>query len=1600
MSKTATDLLVDILKEDDLWSSFADVAQRVYDSKLGSPLKELERIRYIDQDTDPVFIERAIRQAGINLTSEFFEHNKEKLTNSFYQLIKFWETDGNPNYPKFISFLLGRDFKEDVLYTSDYIEFSPTHGKLVVDGGNWYSTSTVDIAVDVQGLKESLTLRITTEDIPSIRELLGYSTATDEERVSINETIRVLQLKELTTSDNPAIVRKLIENRILKVYYQFAPIEKVVRDIYLTISAVANIGMFGSSLIKPKRYVDPNKPAIVSMEFVIPSKVQGFRKYPAHVLVSYMDETQASEYPISVSGEYVKSFDGKTIEFSDIDFVTDIEFTYTAKGTTKTVMVELYPIGTPFIPDELQIVGSVRPLEEATNTYRLITRHDNVREYGDEDRITWSIDSEHASFKDNVLVIEEIFEEYPATVTAKHRNVDGSSSSETLAITLVPKERNVVAKSIRIVAEQYVDNAWVELNTLTDIVQGMTGVFLTAIVEYTDGSEKELYSLPAQFRAGSAELTLPYWQTSTTATSISETGEIQIPIVYRDFTAEFAVNYQEDDRVLNGSIKVFFKKPRLVVESIEIIGPSSVLEETRNVYQLQATWSNGMISIVDADWSSRQTANAVSTEISDSGLMTAPSVDDDAINVSVNAIIDVYRYDEDDNESIVKLATSKTVEVKALRREVNSIEALMPQSLSQGNTNRVRFYVDWNDNSNTQIIPYRVELKQGDRVLSKYVRLDSGYELEHEDNVPVILSLSDDQFNAIDESLDHPQFLIEYLSDTEETNFEQIKGLVDIYIYYINPLDVPEEGVVLTDEELDLTEVPYSTYATSISVTPKIFLTEDLEIIYAENMPEGTRTFLTAIVTYANGEQEQANATWSIEPSFIDQEIEADLTQGQFTIEGIVKALIGVDRVWLDSNELTQAQVDRLIDGELFFKVLAEEVQADWTQAVKNIIDNDPETEYPRAVIQTRTLLDGEQQSFKVTARYFQQVESVTITSNANPVQAIDKILNSRIEGPGEIYADNTLDFSYGLVVDYDDLGDTYMVSSDWRVDVVNKAEVLTALLAVNESYRSLLPTHDDLSIYEVSELDEDQLSEVFQSIQIAEIDNEGYLYPRININAQLLVYADYDDGITQFTEQLDVFMKSTNAILTGMYMYNITNDGQFERSSNTTPSDATGAGEIIRLPDVAVLPGNPDSFADIDPTSGKLFYRFKAKVERNDELGNFYDPEVVEWSLETSSNKVSLTQPSRNVIGLLVNPVETDTQVIINGVYTEEFARSTDAVDAGNPAAAQDRVETVASSLRFIIESSKAIDVIEQSGQTVVYDDPDSIFVPTVRIQRRDGTYVTDPNAMVTWYVVSGPIGITYDAETKGFKIPKLTNNTVMVLRATAKEGLRTISEDFEYTLLMQFTPTDITLTLPQTVQTAIIDAGEYELGAIMTGSTSQGPDTLDVSDSAFFFFNYNEPDAEFDENVLSISPIVENKEIEISIKAKDYPSFTDKKTIKVYSSFPLFGTYLDGVNNSVRFNDNLGEFEKQASRTGGTFEINPDADEYGYFAHPKALGRAEFTYIPEPNSDTSLFGEWQEPITVTRVYETDLDEAWYLYRTSARGFSRGKFSVRYIPE
>ena len=253
MDKNLLDLFLEYTRGNPLWDDFVNALDEFNQEQILSPIKELERIRNIDSNTDPIYVDKTIRQIGLTINSQLLSANRDNIHKLFHMLPLYHELSGTPKFPRFIEFLLGRGFRATPLFTVDYVDFYPKPlGKMVTEGGLWYSTSHVEISVDASGLEDIFSLIIEAKDIPKLLDA-GFST----------EQINALRGIELNTTDHDAlIVNQLMANRIIELYYEFAPIEDVVRQVYLAIPVSGDVFIAGSVTIKPKEYLTLGGPAI------------------------------------------------------------------------------------------------------------------------------------------------------------------------------------------------------------------------------------------------------------------------------------------------------------------------------------------------------------------------------------------------------------------------------------------------------------------------------------------------------------------------------------------------------------------------------------------------------------------------------------------------------------------------------------------------------------------------------------------------------------------------------------------------------------------------------------------------------------------------------------------------------------------------------------------------------------------------------------------------------------------------------------------------------------------------------------------------------------------------------------------------------------------------------------------------------------------------------------------------------------------------------------------------------------------------------------------------------------------------------------------
>lgn len=212
------------------WLEFMEALADVIQEQIRDPIGEIEDIRHIVEGTDPEIISNTIKQLGFDIPYDIIEHNSERLAKSVYMLSLFHEISGTSDFVKAVRFVLGRDVDLRNLWTNNYVDFYPEpQGPLLSDGGDWYKTTHIDLGMEL---------------LPSDRNLV---------------------LPE----------GKTLADRLMDAYYEFAPINHVIRDFYFLLPTKATIGLAGKMHIDKLDFIEVGrgKEKIAEVKTLTPATV-------------------------------------------------------------------------------------------------------------------------------------------------------------------------------------------------------------------------------------------------------------------------------------------------------------------------------------------------------------------------------------------------------------------------------------------------------------------------------------------------------------------------------------------------------------------------------------------------------------------------------------------------------------------------------------------------------------------------------------------------------------------------------------------------------------------------------------------------------------------------------------------------------------------------------------------------------------------------------------------------------------------------------------------------------------------------------------------------------------------------------------------------------------------------------------------------------------------------------------------------------------------------------------------------------------------------------------------------------------------------------
>lgn len=1533
------DMLVDILKENTTWSNLMKIMGDYTDENVTHYIEQLANIRRITQATDDDIVDESLRTLGFDIHRDFLESNGKNIRRAFYEVGKFYLINGNKDYKFFIEFLMGRNIEVQTLYTQDYVNFYPQPiGDLKTDGGTWYSTSHVDLTVDGRGLVQYLSINIGAGDIAYLKKRSGYDNKPESEKLAFDDLIAQLMVRELDiNSDPPEIVEPLVDLRISSLFYEFAPIELVIRDIYIASYAQANLYLSMSAMEYPRDYMLCETPGIESMELRIPSIVQAGKEYEPAILVTWTDTTQTTERPSDV-------FDGQNYIISKQPLIfkdpavgiigsTSVSARFAGGIVSKTVNVLAYGISPK--PDSIEIVGHGTIPSTGKARYRLIGKIANrTFEIEDAHNITWTLIGEGASLVDSTITADKITQNKNVTLRAAYKvDLDGSTLSIQRNISLSANLVKPVPLQIVVTYSRVTLNALDQIETetpVTDLEQG-NSYKLNAVVHMSDGTV----------------LTEGFIAESKNTNAVLRAGNIFTPnVVGEDYVAMFEVMFEANGESVLQSSQVMIEYPRIVITGLNITGPTEVKENSKAQYTAVATWSNGRSSIVTSvvKWSSTDAEDVSGfikgIEVDEVGIASFPLVPVDTRAMVRARITSAY-------SNLVYTAT-KIVTVKSLVRYVSSVDSVAPTTLAEGNSTSIHTRALWSIGNPTEVQPTRIEVLEDEAVIV------------FADNVGGVLQYSapaqgirlvdhpDQTFLDGETQVEHPVTMIEFIEGSQQpTRVLQLK------VYY-GPNNTSNTRTFVT--------------------TPKVNKVVDIRYSLPALIPEASRQFVAAVATYENGDEVEVNARWSV--TDIEEQTDdlpVDIVFGEFTLPRIVESLIGIDEATviemaLNDEDLTVDEQRLLISGEAIFNQIANRpiTGQTWPQKLGILFAQYSGPIY-RMMLQTRNISADE--VFVLTCQYFaDEVMGQHTVVNAVPTPT-DKILSWYISGPVEIEANEARQYSYSLVVNYDDEGEEYGVSNDWELryykdDQFDQQRELIRYLVDVENKEDILPMSSDGSGTRVTvdSLNQEDMDDILPIASVLDIDEDGYVYPKINANVRAVIVAQYNDGQQQFEETLNIYMKKINANLLGLDMKLVGPDGSISYAFGNLVTD------------------EPNSWAE--SLDNAQVYQLKVDLRRAGAATPEEPRLLVLWRAEPTGSGISFDEATGR---LYVAPQANDSDVLLIASYSEEFRETEQTSEITS--------ETVEAKFSVRVYAHRALDIIELNGPDYTQDS--TTFYPSVAVKRRDAS-LANIFDVLKWEIVSAPDGVLSDGA-NGIVIPKLVSDGTMVLRAVATEGKQVITRDFTFIVLAGFVPEELLLTA-NPVGTR--DNAQFNMIAKL--KIRNNPIPVDVTTEVYWQLKTKSKDLVIGNKsgVLSIPKFETDSDIIVTATYSrgNLAEPTKEHKMKVQSSFPLFWAGEANVitDSYLALKLNSGSFTRVPIDRVGRFSLLPNSNEYLYFASPKNYGQARFAIVPSTTGDVD-WGNMQPPVEVQRTYLDGSAETWYIYRSVKRGFGLAEFSVTF---
>lgn len=586
------------------WSDLFEQAGLTWDELIRDPIHQLEHIRQYDGNTDPKILIQALYQIGFHVPLELIEPHIQKLGQALHILSLYHEQEGTKYFHKVLRFLFDRSVDIQPLFSDGCDSFYPEPlGALITDDGEWYQSSHVDLFI---GLKEQDT------DIVDLK------------------------------------------NKLLNLFYQFAPINLVVRNFWLQLDLKGSLPLSGSVIL------DKKKRLALSYDPVVDIFIEG------QVVV---EQASTHTYTVRVtkqSGAIVRQqfADWNTdIGIAQANSVGQVNFGLVSDDTDIAVICRLHGLTAVLTVTvlnslyselrELIILGPNQIIHDSSVQFNALALYANGQALPI-DPVWIFVGPEGVIKQDGTFTSYPLEQTKELKISAKVWSTRGKywiSRAHTLTVLAVPNE--IYPFDLSIIAPVVV-------------TAGQT-VNIQAEVTYSDNST---YFVFPRWAVQSNSVILDLANQQLTALDVA--GQIEVVLHATISIGNYTLQAE----------KLIYVQPLIVIPvQLFILGSLTVTEKSVNKYYATAQWSDGSSTIVHPEWFvSRYT-------VDENGVLSTGTTDTDiAINLSAKFSANGIEVARDINVVVQKYVVSLAY-----------ISIIGPDYIYQGQTGQytaIGFYTD------------------------------------------------------------------------------------------------------------------------------------------------------------------------------------------------------------------------------------------------------------------------------------------------------------------------------------------------------------------------------------------------------------------------------------------------------------------------------------------------------------------------------------------------------------------------------------------------------------------------------------------------------------------------------------------------------------------------------------------------------------------------------------------------------------------------------------------------------------------------------------------------------------------------------------------